>query len=63
MTKPLIAAAEKEATTIIRDNFVAPTVGALNYSVSAFSIRWVPPAGSTELPSAAQKSSSRRAIS
>jgi hypothetical protein len=45
VTKPLIAAAEKEATTIIRDNFVAPTVGALNYSVSAFSIRWVPSAG------------------
>ena len=45
VTKPLIAAAEKEATTIIRDNFVAPTVGALNYNVSAFSIRWVAPAG------------------
>ena len=45
VTKPLIAAAEKEATTIIRDNFIAPTVGALNYSVTAFSIRWVPPTG------------------
>ena len=44
VTKPLIAAAEKEATTIIRDNFIVPTVGALNYSVTAFSIRWVPPA-------------------
>ncbi len=43
VTKPLIAAAEKEATTIIRDNFIAPTVGALNYRVSVFSIRWVPP--------------------
>ncbi len=45
VTKPLIAAAEKEATTIIRDNFIAPTVGALNYSVTTFTIRWVPPAG------------------
>ena len=45
VTKPLVAAAEKEATTIIRDNFVTPTVGALHYTVSAFSIRWVPPAG------------------
>jgi hypothetical protein len=45
VTKPLIAAAEKEATTIIRDNFIAPTAGALNYRVTAFSIRWVRPAG------------------
>jgi hypothetical protein len=44
VTKPLIAAAEKEATTIIRDNFIAPTAGALHYNVAAFSIRWVPPA-------------------
>jgi hypothetical protein len=43
VTKPLIAAAEKQATTIIRDNFIAPTVGALNYNVATFSIRWVPP--------------------
>ena len=49
VTKPLIAAAEKEATTIIRDNFIVPTVGALNYSVTAFSIRWVPPADSAEI--------------
>ena len=45
VTKPLIAAAEKEAATIIRTNFIAPTAGALNYSVTTFSIRWVPPAG------------------
>jgi hypothetical protein len=45
VTKPLIAAAEKEAATIIRDNFIAPTVGALHYSVTSFSIRWVTPAG------------------
>jgi hypothetical protein len=45
VTKPLIAAAENEATTIIKDNFIVPTVGALHYSVTSFSIRWVPSAG------------------
>jgi hypothetical protein len=45
VTGPLIAAAEKEATTIIRDNFIVPTVGALHYNVSSFTIRWVPAAG------------------
>jgi hypothetical protein len=44
VTRPLIAAAEKEATTIIRDNFIVPTVGALNYNVASFTIRWVPSA-------------------
>jgi hypothetical protein len=46
VTKPLIAAAEKEATTIIGGNFVTPTLNALNYKVSQFTIRWVP-AGTT----------------
>jgi hypothetical protein len=41
VTKPLIATAEQEATTIIRDNFVTPTVGALDYTISSFTIRWV----------------------
>ena len=41
VTGPLIAAAEKEATTIIRDNFIVPTVGALDYNVTSFTIRWV----------------------
>ncbi len=45
VTGPLIAAAEKEATTIIRDNFIVPTVGALDYTVTSFTIRWVPAAG------------------
>jgi hypothetical protein len=45
VTKPLIAAAEKEATTIIRDNFIVPTVGALHYNVTSFTIRWVRSAG------------------
>jgi hypothetical protein len=44
VTRPLIAAAEREATTIIRDNFIVPTVGALDYDVTSFTIRWVPTA-------------------
>jgi hypothetical protein len=43
VTQPLIAAAEKEATTIIGGNFVTPTLNSLNYKVSQFVIRWVPP--------------------
>jgi hypothetical protein len=43
VTGPLIAAAEKEATTIIGGNFITPTLNALNYKVSQFAIRWVPP--------------------
>jgi hypothetical protein len=41
VTRPLIATAEQEATTIIRDNFIVPTVNALGYTVTRFSIRWV----------------------
>jgi hypothetical protein len=41
VTKPLISTAEQEATTIIRDNFVTPTAGALGYTISSFTIRWV----------------------
>jgi hypothetical protein len=40
VTKPLIAAAENEATLIIRDNFVQPAVNALGYTLRSFSIRW-----------------------
>jgi hypothetical protein len=43
VTLPLIAAAEQEATKIIRDNFIGPTVGALGYTVTQFTIRWVAP--------------------
>ena len=46
VTEPLIAAAEKEATTIIGGNFLTPTLNALSYNVSQFTIRWVP-AGTT----------------
>jgi hypothetical protein len=41
VTTPLIGAAEAEAVTMIRDNFVQPTVNALGYTLSQFTIRWV----------------------
>ena len=40
-TQPLISAAENEATLMIRDNFLQPTVNALGYTLTSFSIRWV----------------------
>jgi hypothetical protein len=43
VTTPLIAAAEKEATTIIGGNFITPTLNALGYKVSSFTIHWVAP--------------------
>jgi hypothetical protein len=42
VTTPLIGAAETEATRMIRDNFIQPTVNALGYKLTAFTIRWVP---------------------
>jgi len=41
VTKPLIGAAENEATQMVRDNFLQPTVNALGYTLTQFSIRWV----------------------
>jgi hypothetical protein len=41
VTKPLVSAAETEATTMIRDNFLQPTVNALGYTLARFTIRWV----------------------
>ena len=41
VTKPLVSAAESEATTMIRDNFLQPTVNALGYTLTQFTIRWV----------------------
>jgi hypothetical protein len=41
VTKPLIAAAENEAVQIIRNNFIQPTLNALGYTLTKFSIRWV----------------------
>ena len=41
VTRPLVSAAETEATTMIRDNFLQPTVNALGYTLTQFTIRWV----------------------
>jgi hypothetical protein len=41
VTQPMIGAAQAEATKIIRDNFIQPTVNALGYKLATFSIRWV----------------------
>jgi len=40
VTRPLISAAENEATQIIRYNFVQPTVNALGYRLAGFTLRW-----------------------
>jgi len=40
VTRPLVAAAEGEATQIIRNDFVQPTVNALGYTLTSFSLRW-----------------------
>jgi hypothetical protein len=41
--KPLMATTENEAVTMVRDNFIQPTVNALGYTLTSFSIRWVVP--------------------
>jgi len=41
VTQPLIAAAEKEAVQIVRNNFIQPTLNALGYTLTKFTIRWV----------------------
>jgi hypothetical protein len=43
VTGPLIAAAETEAVQLIRNNFIQPTVNALGYKLTQFTIRWVAP--------------------
>ncbi|MGH3152721.1 MAG: hypothetical protein ACRDOB_18600 [Streptosporangiaceae bacterium] len=40
VSRPLISAAEAEATQIIRGNFVQPTLNALGYTLASFSLRW-----------------------
>jgi hypothetical protein len=40
VTRPLISTAKSEATQIIRYNFIQPTVNALGYRLTRFSIRW-----------------------
>ncbi|MGH3164759.1 MAG: hypothetical protein ACRDN0_02555 [Trebonia sp.] len=40
VTQPLLSAAESEATTMIRNNFIQPTLNALGYTLTSFKIRW-----------------------
>jgi hypothetical protein len=40
VTRPLIGTAETEATHIIRDNFIQPTLNALGYTLERFTLRW-----------------------
>jgi hypothetical protein len=40
VTRPLIGAAESEANQIIRNNFIQPTVNALGYTLTGFTLRW-----------------------
>jgi len=42
VTAPMIGAAKTEAVKIIRDNFIQPTVNSLGYTLTTFTIRWVP---------------------
>jgi hypothetical protein len=46
VNKPLISAAENEATTMIRNNFIQPTLNALGYTLTGFQIKWVASPGS-----------------
>jgi hypothetical protein len=41
VTGPLISAAEAQAALIIRNNFVQPTVNALGYTLTRFTIGWM----------------------
>jgi hypothetical protein len=40
VTQPLISTAESEATTMVRNNFIQPTLNALGYTLTSFQIRW-----------------------
>jgi hypothetical protein len=40
ITRPLISTAESQAAQTIRDNFIQPTVNALNYRLDRFTLRW-----------------------
>jgi len=40
ITRPLISAAETEATQTIRDSFIQPTVNAFGYTLASFAITW-----------------------
>jgi hypothetical protein len=45
LTRPLVSTAEAQATQIIRNNFVQPTVNALGYTLADFTVRWSRGAG------------------
>ena len=40
VTRPLVGAAESEASQMIRNNFIQPTVNAFGYTVDSFTLRW-----------------------
>jgi len=40
VSDPLIAAAETEATQMIKNNFIQPTVNRFGYTLTSFAIRW-----------------------
>jgi hypothetical protein len=40
VTRPLVSAAENEAAQIIRGSFIQPTVNALGYTLTGFTLRW-----------------------
>ena len=40
VTQPLISAAEVEATQLIRNNFIQPTVNAFGYTLDSFTLHW-----------------------
>jgi hypothetical protein len=40
VSAPLIAAAESEATQMIKNNFIQPTVNRFGYTLTSFAIRW-----------------------
>jgi hypothetical protein len=42
VTRPLIAAAQAQASQIIRDNFIQPTVNGFGYTLTQFTLNWVP---------------------
>jgi hypothetical protein len=42
VTQPLIAAAEREASQTIQDNFIQPTVNAFGYTLTRFTLHWAP---------------------
>lgn len=42
VTAPMVGAAKTEAVKIIRDNFIQPTVNALGYRLTSFTLRWAP---------------------